>query len=208
MTLVSNTQKIWARGPMPPSLDEALDFLSAEYAVQMPTADLLYSSPYDAMMTPESERWLGRRPASAACRRNHLAYQQGPWTGICSVSQRCLPCPNQGRLQARRPGKPTVTVTYRNVDLSPQVSDETFVARFPKDTSSVEIMRHATVEAPSGEGESRQGRSRRETTQVGVEELRHVQRNHAYSPPVAIDACVSDGRSRPGLLMVLASINL
>ena len=30
---------------MPPSLDEALDFLSGEYAVQMPTADLLYSSP-------------------------------------------------------------------------------------------------------------------------------------------------------------------
>ena len=42
---VLNAHKVWARGPMPPSLDEALDYLSAEYAIQMPTADLLYRPP-------------------------------------------------------------------------------------------------------------------------------------------------------------------
>ena len=45
VTIMWNHDKCWARGPMPPTLDKALDFLSAEYAIQMPTADLLYSSP-------------------------------------------------------------------------------------------------------------------------------------------------------------------
>ena len=29
VTLVSNRHKVWARGPMPPTLDEAVDFVSA-----------------------------------------------------------------------------------------------------------------------------------------------------------------------------------
>ncbi len=36
VTIVGNRAKVWARGPMPPTLDEALDFVSAEYAMQMP----------------------------------------------------------------------------------------------------------------------------------------------------------------------------
>src|SRR5262245_59478605 len=54
LTIVSNRDKIWVRGPMPPTLDEAMDFVSAEYAVQLPTADLLYSNPYDALITPDT----------------------------------------------------------------------------------------------------------------------------------------------------------
>jgi hypothetical protein len=48
VTMVSNRDKTWARGPMPATLDEAMDFASAEYAIQLPIADLLYSNPYDA----------------------------------------------------------------------------------------------------------------------------------------------------------------
>src|ERR1700752_503614 len=54
VTMMSNTDKVWARGPMPPTLDESLDYVSAEYPIQMPSADLLYSSPYDALMTTET----------------------------------------------------------------------------------------------------------------------------------------------------------
>ena len=54
ITLVSHGHKVWARGPMPATLDESLDFLANEYRVQMPTADLLYSSPYDALMTKDT----------------------------------------------------------------------------------------------------------------------------------------------------------
>ena len=60
VTFVSNKNKVWARGPMPPTLDEALDFFAAEYGVAIPTGDLLYSSPYDALMTKDTTGgWVG-----------------------------------------------------------------------------------------------------------------------------------------------------
>ena len=54
ITFISNRAKVWARGPMPGTLDEASDFLAAECDVRMPAADLLYSNPYEALMTSDT----------------------------------------------------------------------------------------------------------------------------------------------------------
>jgi hypothetical protein len=151
VTLVSNTDRVWARGPMPPTLDEALDFLSAEYAIQMPTADLLYSSPYDAVMTPDTTGgWVDvQNIGSGRC--DHLAYQQPvvDWE-IWLSEERRLPC--RARIVYKNePGQPTVTVTYSGLDLSPPVTDDTFVAKIPDGFQRIKIMRHATIDAPTVE---------------------------------------------------------
>ena len=76
LTLVGHKDKIWARGPMPGTIDEAIDFISAEYAIQLPTADLLYSNPYDALMTPDTTGgWVDQQQVGGLmC--DHLAYSQ------------------------------------------------------------------------------------------------------------------------------------
>src|SRR5262245_58130361 len=75
VTLVSNKDKVWARGPMPPNLDAAMDYISAEYALQLPTADLLYSSPYDALMTKDTVGgWVGTETINGVA-YDHLSYQ-------------------------------------------------------------------------------------------------------------------------------------
>lgn len=148
VTLVSNTDKVWARGPMPPTLDEALDFLSAEYAIQMPTADLLYSSPYDAVMTPDTTGgWVDVQTIdSRQC--DHLAYQQPvvDWEIWLNQAGR-LPC-RVKIVYKNEPGQPSVTVTYSALDLSPPVTDDTFVATIPEGYNRIRIMRHATKEDP------------------------------------------------------------
>jgi hypothetical protein len=154
LTLVSNTHKVWARGPMPPSLDEALDYLSAEYAIQMPTADLLYSSPYDALMTPDTKGgWVDVQTIGSA-RSDHLAYQQKTVDWDFWLNQ-------EGHLPLKvkfvykdAPGQPSVTVTYSDMDRSPQVTDDTFVAKIPEGYNRIKIMRHATVEDPAVEAVS------------------------------------------------------
>jgi hypothetical protein len=76
LTLASAKNKVWARGPMPPTLDEALDYLSAEYATHVPSADLLYSSPYDALMTKDTVGgWVDVQQIGDR-RCDHLAYRQ------------------------------------------------------------------------------------------------------------------------------------
>ena len=130
---------------MPPSLDEALDFLSGEYAVQMPTADLLYSSPYDALMTPETKGgWVGVQTISNVP-TDHLAYQGVVDWDLWLSQERHLPVQIKV-VYKQAPGQPTATVTYSNLDLSPQVTDDTFVAKVPDGFNRIRIMRHATVE--------------------------------------------------------------
>jgi hypothetical protein len=151
VTLVSNNDKVWARGPMPPTLDEALDFISAEYAIQMPTADLLYSSPYDAVMTPDTTGGWVDVQTIGTLRCDHLAYQQPvvDWE-IWLSEERRLPC--RARIVYKNePGQPTVTVTYSGLDLSPAVTDDTFAAKIPEEFRRIKIMRHATIDDPSVE---------------------------------------------------------
>jgi hypothetical protein len=147
VTLVSHGHKVWARGPMPPTLDESLDFLANEYRVQMPTADLLYSSPYDALMTKDTTGgWVDTQAVGdRTC--DHLAYQQAivDWE-IWLDSNGQLPC--QLKITYKNePGRPSTTVTYHGLDSS-QVSNDTFTAKIPDGYQRIRIMRHASVEAP------------------------------------------------------------
>jgi len=147
LTLISHRDKVWARGPMPPTLDEALDFLSNEYDVQLAAADLLYSSPYDAFMTKDTTGgWvdtqkIGDRPCE------HLAYRQPvvDWE-IWLTTDRSLPC--QLKITYKQtPGAPSTLVTYRALE-KPQITNDTFVPKVPDGYQRIKILRHATVIDP------------------------------------------------------------
>ena len=145
LTVVAHGKKVWARGPMPGTLDEAIDFISAEYALQLPTADLLYSNPYDAMMTPETTGgWVDRQQVgNLQC--DHLSYSQPVvdweiWLG----PDRHLPC--QVKITYKNePGKPATLVTFSNWNPSPQFSADTFTPKVPDGYQRLKMMRHATV---------------------------------------------------------------
>ena len=147
ITLVSHRDKVWARGPMPPTLDEALDFLSNEYDVEMPTGDLLYSSPYDAFMTKDTTGgWVDtQKVGDRSC--EHLAYRQSVvdweiWLG----TEHSLPC--QLKITYKQvPGQPSTVVTYHGLE-RPQVTADTFVPKVPDGYQRIKILRHATVIDP------------------------------------------------------------
>jgi hypothetical protein len=145
VTLVGHRQKIWARGPMPATLDEAIDYLSAEYAIQLPTADLVYSNPYDALMTADTTGgWVDRQQiGDRTC--EHLAYKQQvvDWE-IWVNGDTKLPCQMQITYKTE-PGQPKTTVTYTNWNSSPQLAADTFTPKVPEGYERLKMMRHATV---------------------------------------------------------------
>jgi hypothetical protein len=149
LTLVAHNQKAWARGPMPGTLDEAIDFVSAEYAIQLPTADLLYSNPYDALMTPDTTGgWLGRQQVGElTC--DHLRYSQPvvDWE-IWLSADRHLPCQMKITYKTE-PHQPVTLVTFSDWNPSPQLSADAFTPKVPDGYERLKIMRHATVEGPS-----------------------------------------------------------
>jgi hypothetical protein len=147
LTVVSHRDRVWARGPMPPTLDEALDFLAAEYDVQIPSSDLLYSSPYDAFMTKDTTGgWVDTQEVGGrSC--EHLAYQQPvvDWE-LWLTADRSLPCQLKVTYK-QTPGQPSTTVTYRGLE-QPQVTDDTFKPHVPEGYERIKILRHATVIDP------------------------------------------------------------
>jgi hypothetical protein len=147
LTIVSNRDKVWVRGPMPGTLDEAMDFVSAEYAVQIPTADLLYANPYDALMTPDTTGgWVDVEPVGErTC--DHLSYQQSvvDWEIWLTQDDRKLPC--QLRITYKsEPGQPVTRVVFHDWNATPAVSEATFTPTVPVGYRRIKIMRHATLE--------------------------------------------------------------
>jgi hypothetical protein len=150
ITFVSNKDKVWARGPMPGTLDEALDFMAAEYAVHVPTADLLYSSPYDALITKDTTGgWVDvQQIGDVSC--DHLVYHETDtdweiWLGPDRHLAR------QFKVTYKKdPGQPSIVVSFHDLE-QPQVTDETFAAKVPDGYNRIKIMRHATVEDPNAD---------------------------------------------------------
>jgi hypothetical protein len=145
LTLVSHKNKAWARGPMPPTLDEAMDFIAAEYSMPIPSADLLYSSPYDALMTKDTTGgWVGEEKIGAqTC--DHLSYKQADvdWELWLAQDDRKLPC--QIRLvYKKQPGAPWTRVTFSDWNTAAQIADATFTPNVPNDYERLKIMRNLT----------------------------------------------------------------
>lgn len=145
LTVVSNKQKAWARGPMPPTLDEAMDFLAAEYSIPVPTADLLYSSPYDALLTKDTTGgWVGEEKiGDKTC--DHLSYKQADvnWELWLAQDEGKLPC--QIRLvYNKQPGTPYTKVVFSDWNTAAQIADDTFTPKVPNDYERLKIMRNLT----------------------------------------------------------------
>jgi hypothetical protein len=147
ITFVSAKAKMWARGPMPPTLDDALDYMASEYAVQVTSADLLYSSPYDALMAKGTTGGWVDAQTSGDRTCDHVAYKHELVDWELWLNEKRLPC--QFKITYKKEtGSPTSIVTYANFNLAPQVSDDTFAAKVPDGYTRIKIMRHATVEDP------------------------------------------------------------
>jgi len=146
LTIISNKDKIWVRGPMPPTIDEALDFVSAEYAVQIPTADLLYSNPYEALITADTTGgWVNVEKAGGrSC--EHLSYQQPvvDWQIWLAQDDRRLPYQFHITYKSQT-GQPTMRIVFHDWNMSATLAETTFAPVVPEGYKRIKIMRHATV---------------------------------------------------------------
>jgi hypothetical protein len=139
-TIVSDEKKRWARGPMPPTLDETMDYAAAVYDLKLAWGDLLYSSPYDALMTADTTGgWVGLETIEGKA-YDHLSYQHPVvdwevWVGPTHGVKRLRITYKQD------PGQPVTTVTFSNFNLSPKLDEDTFTAKVPEGYERIRLAR-------------------------------------------------------------------
>jgi hypothetical protein len=149
LTAVLDKDKVWVKGPMPASLDEALDFLAVEYAMQLPTADLLYSNPYDALISDQTTGgWVNAEEVDGVM-SDHLSYQEGDLAWELWLRQDTALPKKIALTYKGEPGQPRSEVVFSDWNPAPRITDATFAPQVPDDYRRIRIMRHASVEAPS-----------------------------------------------------------
>jgi hypothetical protein len=145
VTLVSNKHKVWVQGKVPATIDETIDYLADHYDVPLPMADLMYSSPYDALMTPDTKGgYVGTEKIEGSdC--EHLSYQHEvvDWDIWVAVKGDPLPCRLQ-ILHKQDAGQPKSVLTFRNWNLAPQLTDDMFAAKIPEGYERIALLEKAT----------------------------------------------------------------
>jgi hypothetical protein len=147
-TIISDEKKVYARGPMPATLDETLDYAAAVYDMKLPWADLLYSSPYDALVSADTTGgWVGvEKIEGTDC--DHLSYQNPVvdweiWVGQARHGVKRLQITYKGD-----PGRPVTRVTFKDANLAPTVDASTFTAKVPEGYTRIHLARRDSDLAP------------------------------------------------------------
>jgi hypothetical protein len=147
LTFIWHKDKAWARGPMPDTLDKALDFMATEYAVNMVSADLFYSNPYSVFEGSDSKGgWVGKENIDgSAC--HHLAFQANvvDYEIWVADTPQALPC-RMKVVYKQQDGAPVSQVTFKNWNLAATVAPETFAAKVDDGYERLYMVRAPTAE--------------------------------------------------------------
>jgi hypothetical protein len=132
LTLVSAPEKVWARVRAERTLDDTLDRLAERFEIQMPMADFLYSTPFDALIGKESSGgYVGRETIDGVeCAHVSFSDAAAEWHLWLPVSGDPLPkkyrlTDKGGRTQA------TAEVVFERWDLTAQPDAASFTASVP-----------------------------------------------------------------------------
>ena len=144
LTLQSDVEKVYASVEMPPTLDEAIDYAATNLDLPMPMADLFYSSPYDSLMSDDTqgsyvntEKIEGKDCAQLAFQNAHV-----DWRIWIVEGEKTVPC----RLEItykEEPGQPKSIMTFRDWNFAPKIDAGQFTHKAPEDYEQIPVFGYA-----------------------------------------------------------------
>jgi len=146
VTLVTHKDKVFGELPAPPTIAETADMLEERYGLVLPISDLIAADPQAALKNPETTGGFEKREVVDGVDCNKLAYQH-PKVDFAiwlPVSGDPLPKKMDIIYKARR-GQPSSVITFRDWNLSPQLSDDLFARKIPADYEGIPVIQRAAA---------------------------------------------------------------
>ena len=146
LTVTVPAEKVFAQAPMPETINRTLDALAERYDMALPMGDLFYGPAEKALL---SERTTGgyvgtENVGDTPC--FHLAFQDAGADFELWLPTTGEPLPKRFKVvQKRRRGQPVIDVTFNAWNLSPQITDKTFVPRVPADYQGIAMLQRAAA---------------------------------------------------------------
>jgi hypothetical protein len=133
VTIVGDTQKVYATIKAPATLDETLDLVSERYDLRVVVADFLYSSPYDSFADSQAKGgWVKRTTVEGtSCEEVSYSLKAVDFTLSMTSAEPTLPCEAQITYK-EEPGQPVSRLVFSNWNLNVQPHDSQFVANVPQ----------------------------------------------------------------------------
>jgi hypothetical protein len=112
---------VWAQTEVPGTLDEMLDDIALRYSVPVPIADVVYSTPYDAFVGPDTTGGFVGREVIDGVECAYLLYEDA-WVDVhIWIPLSGQPLPRRVILVYKQvPGAPRAEIDYTGWELDPQ----------------------------------------------------------------------------------------
>lgn len=133
-------QNVWASGTVPPTIDEALDWVFDQTGTVIPLADFLYTDVYDRLMgSVQRGVYLGIHDAAGApC--HHLSFEQATIDWQIWIDAGPQPLPRKLVITYKTEDEvPQYSVTFRKWNLNASVPEPLFRFAPPEGAKRVDV---------------------------------------------------------------------
>ena len=159
LTAVTNQHKAYIQSSMPATLDDMLDAVAERWDLHMPISDLLYSSPYEAYIGPDTKGGLVGKETVNGDSCDHLSFTDvGADYQLWISDKTSLPCRLTITYKADSEGVEAANraevydITFKNWNLSPKITDQDFAFHIPKGYQRLPIMEKVLLEESAQTG--------------------------------------------------------
>jgi hypothetical protein len=140
VSLESDARRVWAQTEAPGTLDEMLDDVAQRFSLPLPFADVVYSSPYDALLGTSAEGGFVGRESVEGVECTALAYEDDFVEVRIWIPTSGPPLPRRLRiLYKQMPGQPISELTFTSWSVGVDVDDETFTFSPDPDFSRIAV---------------------------------------------------------------------
>jgi hypothetical protein len=146
-------QQVWASGTVPPTIDEALDWVIDQTGTVVPVADFIYSNPYERLMAGvQRAAYLGiHEAAGVPC--HHLSLEQATIDWQIWIDAGADPVPRKLVIAYKTEDEvPQYSVTIRKWNLEARLPDTLFVFTPPEHATRVEVNAAMGVDGDNASG--------------------------------------------------------
>jgi len=145
-------QEVWASGAVPPTVDQALDWVFEQTGTVIPLADFLYADVYGKLMADVQRGvYLGIHDV-AGVPSHHLSFEQATIDWQLWIDAGAEPQPGKLVITYKTEDEvPQYSVTIRKWNLQAKLPDELFRFTPPDGATRVDIPAMSPSGAPTGE---------------------------------------------------------
>ena len=132
---------LFARLETPGDVDQAVDLLFEKYGTSVPTADLIYSDPYEALIESAQFGVVVGKHFVGGISSHHLAFSGEVLDWQIWIQEGSQPFPLQLVITYKQePGAPQYRARYSNWNLEPGLNDDHFEFVPPPDAGEMEFL--------------------------------------------------------------------